>query len=89
MKRGVSDYGVILEFATSTSLEVTETVHSAGVGVAIALAIFVADRFLVRDKLRDSAGKMRVEWWSVRVSLVIDLPVMMFRVRGKSSCSHR
>ena len=69
---------MILEFGASTSLEVTETVNSAGVGVAIALAIFVAEGFLVRDKLRDSAGKLRVD----------SLPVMMFRVRGKSSCSH-
>jgi hypothetical protein len=85
MKWRMSDYGVVLEFATSTSLEIAETVNSAWVGVAITLAIFVAKGFLIRDKLGDSAGKMGVKLWSARVSLVIK---MVFRVPGRSSCSH-
>jgi hypothetical protein len=42
---------VILELTASTCLEVPETVNSARVGVAITLAIFVAEGFLARDEL--------------------------------------
>jgi len=71
---------VILELTASTCLEVSETVNSTRVGIAITLAIFVAEGFVVGDKLRDFAGKLRVEWWSVEISLVINLAVMVFRV---------
>ena len=46
---------MILKLTASTRLEVSEAVDSAGIGVAITLAIFVAKGFLIGDKLRDFA----------------------------------